>query len=273
MTTKAAFVTAMGGAKRVFGQKKVFTRTAADVLTSVAHGLETGAGPFKVMTAAADAPAGLVAAVRASTFMTGTTMIATDVLNVNLKAYTLIATPAADGDVDLGADDTVTLANITAAINQTRDAAAATYDLDTAPNPDVFAEVTTAARIDIFAKTLDAAIANAIAVSSPDGTMVVDNATLQGGVDGTDYYVIRLTDDTLSLATSKALAQAGTVVAITDAGTGVHKLVPTVDTLAEAMEDVLTNYLTHTGTKSLPAAHNIARFWAAVIDGSSDALV
>jgi len=40
----------------------------------------------------------------------------------------------------------------------------------------------------------------------------------------TDYYVIKLTDDTFKLATSVANAEAGTAVDIGDAGTGVHTI-------------------------------------------------
>lgn len=47
--------------------------------------------------------------------------------------------------------------------------------------------------------------------------------TLPGGLSlATDYYVIRLSDTTFSLATSYANAIAGTAINITDAGTGTH---------------------------------------------------
>ena len=47
--------------------------------------------------------------------------------------------------------------------------------------------------------------------------------TLPGGLAlATDYYVIRLSDTTFSLATSYANAIAGTAINITDAGTGTH---------------------------------------------------
>lgn len=275
MTTKSAFITAMGGAGVPFGPAKVFTRTASDVLTATAHGLETGAGPYKVMTAAADAPAGLVAAVFASTFMTGTTMIATDVLVVDGKSYTIEAAPADDGDVDLGDTDAETAANLAEAINQLLPAAASSYDLDTAPLTSVVAAISgagasgAAAILTLRAATLDATLGNAIEVSSVDGTMIVDNATMENGADGTDYYIIRLTADTFSVATSKANALAGTVVAITDAGTGVHQLVPTVETLAESLEDVVVNFLTYQGARVLPADHNIAKFWQSAIDGTA----
>lgn len=55
--------------------------------------------------------------------------------------------------------------------------------------------------------------------------------TLPAGLSlATNYWVIRLDDDTFSLATSLALALAGTAVDITDAGTGTHTISDTVDT-------------------------------------------
>lgn len=270
MTTKALFITAKGGALMPFGPKTTFVRSSGDILTATAHGLETGAGPYKVMTSNADAPSGLTVARHASTFMTGVSMIATDVFEVGGKSYTLIATPAADGDVDVGADDTVTAANIAAAINQNRDAAATTYDLDTAPLDTVNAHVTGAGILTVFAETLDATIGNAITCSSVDATMTVDNATLENGASGTDYYIIWLSANTFSLATTKALAIAGTAVTLADAGTGVHKLVSTVQTVADALENVVTGHLTAPGKRVFAPVANVASFWASAIRGTED---
>lgn len=273
MTTKALFNTAMGGAKMPFGPPMEFVRSSGNILTAVAHGFLTGAGPFKVMTNNADAPSGLVVAKHAETFMTGTTMIATDVLIAAGKSYTLEAAPAADGDVDVGATDAETAMNIVHAINQKSDGDAARYHEDTVRNPTIRAILESvgaagaAAILVIQAKTLDAAVGNAITLSSVDGTMVVDNATLENGADGTDYFIIRLTANTFSLATTKALAIAGTAQALADAGTGVHTLVPTVETLAEGLDDCLLNFLTHAGARVYPAADNIANFWGAAING------
>ena len=265
MTTKAAFI-ASYGALRQFGEGIEFARTSGNILTSAGHGLQSGAGPYKVMTTSGtDAPSGITAAVRASTFVTGSSVIATDVAVVNGKTYTFIATPAADGDVDVGGADAGTMENFARAINLGPGASTA-YDIDTVGNPDVFAE-SVGDTVVVTAKTLNATVGNAIAVSSPDATLTWDNATLENGATGTDYYVIKLTDDTFSLATTRALALAGTAVTLADAGTGVHTLVATVETVAEAMDDVVTNFLTHPGARVLPAADNIANFWQALIDG------
>lgn len=49
--------------------------------------------------------------------------------------------------------------------------------------------------------------------------------TLPGGLaTATDYYVIKITDTTIQLATSYANAVAGTAINITDAGTGTHTI-------------------------------------------------
>ena len=65
MSTKAAFITAMGGQGLPMGASPAFVRTSGDILTAAAHGLETGAGPFKVLNSNADAPSGIVVAKRA----------------------------------------------------------------------------------------------------------------------------------------------------------------------------------------------------------------
>jgi hypothetical protein len=58
------------------------------------------------------------------------------------------------------------------------------------------------------------------AADQPDGLLLATN-----------YWIIRLDDDTFSFATTLALALAGTAVDIIDAGTGVHTLVDTVSTV------------------------------------------
>ena len=266
MTTKAAFVSAMGGGLIPLGPAKRFTRTSGNILTAAAaHGLQTGAGPFKVMTTSGtDAPAGITAAVKASTFVTGASVIATDAITVGGKTYTFIATPADDGDVDVGGSDAATMENLARAINLGPGAGSA-YDIDTVENTLVTAESVGDTCV-FTAKTLDATIGNAIGVTSPDGTLTIDNATLENGVTGTDYYVIVLSAATFSLATTKANALAGTAVALSDAGTGVHTLVSTCQTMADHLEDIVMN-LTAKGRRSDLASFNIADFWQAAIDG------
>lgn len=276
MTTKALFITAMGGPKMPIGPAREFVRSSGDILTATAHGLETGAGPFKILNSNADAPSGLVAALASTGTLTGVSVIDSDVAVVDGKTYTFIATPAADGDVDVTAVDAHTMANLAQAITQRQPAGSTTYDPATVKNPNVEAEVTSmggsgaSAVLTITAKVLDATLGDAIDIASIDSTITASGATLASGVDGTDYFIIKLTDDTFSLATTRVLAEAGTAVTLADAGTGVNVLQGTVDCFAESMEDVLLKFLTHNGMRSYSAEFNIAKFWETMIVGSAD---
>lgn len=266
MATKADFISSYG-ALRQFGPPKEFVRSSGNILTAAAHGLQTGAGPYKLMTTSGtDLPAPLVAAVRSSATITGAAVIATDACTVDGKTYTFVATPSADGDVDVGGDDATTMNNLAKAINLSPVASSTTYALPTVGSQNVLAEARGAV-VTYYAKTLDATVGDAIAVSDADTTLTTSSATLTGGATGTDYYIIRLSADTFSFATSRANALAGTVVTLTDAGTGVHTLVATIETFAAAMEDMVTNFLTHSGNRVQPPAENIAEFWQSLIDG------
>lgn len=267
MTTKALFITAMGGAKMPFGPSSEFTRTASDVLTLSGHGLETGAGPYKIMTTGTDAPSGLVAAIRSSLIYTPSTDVQDETVTIDGKVYKWRGTPSADGEVDVNASGAIAADNLAAAINLGVGQSAA-YGVSMTGNPNVSA-IAFNSTVKVEAKVLDATIGDAIAVAeTAQGAWAGGGVLLANGVDGTDYYIIRLTDDTFSVATTKVLAKAGTAVSITDAGTGVHMLVPTVETLAEALEDVLVNYLTYAGARVYPAAGNISKFWGTAIDGA-----
>lgn len=61
-----------------------------------------------------------------------------------------------------------------------------------------------------------------------------------GLATGTDYYAIRLSADTYSLATSLANALAGTAITLSDAGTGTHTLDVTASSLSPHAGLVLT---------------------------------
>ncbi len=65
--------------------------------------------------------------------------------------------------------------------------------------------------------------------------------TLPAGLAlATDYYAVRLTANTFSLATSLALALAGTVITTSDAGTGTHTLSDTASTVGPADSFLVT---------------------------------
>ena len=164
MTTKAAFIAAMGGLVPV-GVPITYARTSGNILTATGHGLQTGAGPFKVMTTAGnDPPSGLTAAQLATTFVTAGTVIATDVVVIDGKTYTFIATPAADGDVDVGASDAGSMENLARAVNLGV-GAGSKYDIDMAANSDVTAESVGDTCL-ITSRSLNATLGNAIATTS-----------------------------------------------------------------------------------------------------------
>lgn len=266
MTTKALFETAFGGAKAPFGPVAEFTRTSGNILTATAHGLLTGAGPYKVKTTNADPPSGITAAVHSNLAYTPATDIQDETVTIDGKVYTWRDVPSADGQVDVNAADATAAENLAAAINLGAGASTA-YGVSMTGNPNVEA-VAAGAVVTVSAKTLDATIGDAIVVAEAAAGAWAGGATaLDNGADGVDYFIIRLDANTFSIALTKAAAIAGTVVALADAGTGVHTLVQTVDTLAESLEDVLLNFLTATGARVFPAADNIANFWQAAIDG------
>lgn len=266
MTTKAAFLTAAGGSLMPLGQRKEFVRTSGNILTATAHGLQTGAGPFKIMTTNADAPLNLVAAVHASLAYTPATDIENETITIDGKVYTWKNSPSADGELDVNATAATAAENLANAINLGPGAGTA-YGVSMKGNPRVRAEAQGAACV-VYAKTLDHTVGNAIAVAeAAAGSWAGGGTLLANGASGTSYYIVRLSADTFSLATSKANALAGTVVTIDDAGTGVHMLVPIASTLADAAEDVVVNFLTHVGARTLPASIGVANFWQALIDG------
>lgn len=76
------------------------------------------------------------------------------------------------------------------------------------------------------AATTDICTAAAHGYETGDLVRVSSATTLPAGLSAaTTYYVIKLSADTFSLATTDALATAGTAINITDTGTGVHSVV------------------------------------------------
>ena len=118
--------------------------------------------------------------------------------------------------------------------------------------PEFTVDVSAAGAASITAVNLHAAfpVAGAIADTTftASGATLTDNShglitgdgpvrltttdTLPAGLAlATDYWIIYLSANTYSLATSRALAFAGTAVTTTDAGTGTHTLSDTADTM------------------------------------------
>lgn len=106
------------------------------------------------------------------------TVIATDVVVVGERTYTFVATPAAEGDVDVGASDTVIAASLVLAINGTGTPGATTYFAGTL-QPDGITATSEAGLVTLTAKVAGEA-GNALHLASPDATVTV--VAMQGGV-------------------------------------------------------------------------------------------
>lgn len=93
--------------------------------------------------------------------------------------------------------------------------------------------------------------------------------TLPAGLStGTDYFIVDVDGTKFSLATSLANAMAGTVVEVTDAGTGTHTMRATGAGLANELERVLDFPLTAAGGRVNPKAVNDIKFWEGAIGGA-----
>ena len=100
---------------------------------------------------------------------------------------------------------------------------------------------------------------------------VAGGGVLPTGISAaTDYYIIKVDADSFKLATSKALALAGTVVATTADGTAnaTRLMHSTVQMLANSLEEVL-NQLTRYGYRVNHPDDNKIKFWAAATRGVS----
>lgn len=267
MTTKAEFITAMGGALRPVGDPLQYVRTSGNVLTRAGHNYRTGVGPFKVMGTDNDPPAGLSHARYASAlYLASGAELANETITIDGVVYTFKATAAADGDVAVNAGAAAVALNLARAINASIESGGGNGFTYT-PHPTVKALATNTICV-ALAKTLDADIGNAIVVSeAAAGDWNGAPGTLENGLTGTDYYIVRLTDDTFSLATSKANALAGVVVTLTDAGLGTQYLIKTWETIAETLDECI-GYLTANGVRVQDAAFNTKKFWMSAIDGT-----
>lgn len=87
--------------------------------------------------------------------------------------------------------------------------------------------------------------------------------TLPAGLTAaTNYWVIFVDANTFKLATSKANAEAGTAVTITDNGTGTHSISGVAQGLGDALDDILMEHLTFPGNRAMPKALNEEKFWS-----------
>lgn len=123
------------------------------------------------------------ALIRATGTLTFATVIATDVAVVGGIEYTFIATPGSAYDVDVGADDTASAANLVSAINKDGTGGATTYyETGTVENPAVFAS--SAGVVVTVTSRVPGTIGNGIILNSVDATITASGDTLGDVVAG-----------------------------------------------------------------------------------------
>lgn len=105
------------------------------------------------------------------------------------------------------------------------------------------------------AATTDICTASGHGLQTGDGPVrLASTTTLPGGLAAaTDYYIIRLSANTFSLAATRTAAYAGTAIDVTDTGTGTHTLSDTASTVRPL---IVASYSTNSagaGTNTLAA--------------------
>lgn len=186
MASKSDFLTAFGGATTAVGSTKAFTAAAGNLITLTSHGLGDFTGPVQFAPQGAGVlPGGLSAAT--NYWLLASTANAVQVLTD--AGVPVDLTSVGSGTIDVDG----------AAVNE----AFVDTDVDTTDN-----EITLTGHGAItgygpvqFALTGDAS-------ALPAGLTVL-----------TDYWLIRVDDDTVKVATTFANALAGTAIDITDVGT------------------------------------------------------
>ena len=272
MSTKAGFIAALGGGTVVLSEQAISSvDNTSNQITLVGHGRQTGDGPFRLKpgpTYSDQLPTGLhpqkAGNVRWSLAGVGSDG---DTLRVGGRLYTKVASIAADGDyrvvnafegpnalmdaINGDGDGISTFASATA--NE------AVVALHTGSN--TFTDLR-AKNPGIHGNTLRAVVTSA--------TDTVNNSgEFSGGTDAIDYWIIRVDDDTIQLATSQGNAIAETAVTFSNNGGGSFSLELTVQELADRVENILVNHLTRPGNRVQPSEHNIQLLWAAMVDAVS----
>lgn len=184
--TKADFLTAMGGATTAVGSTKAFTAAAGNLITMSSHGLGDFTGPVQFAPQGAGVlPGGLSA---------GTN-------------YWLLASTANAVQVITAAGLPVDLTSV----------GSGTIDVDGAAVSEAFDD----GDVDITDNEITMTAHGAITGYGPVRfTLTGDASALPAGLAVlTDYWLIRVDDNTVKVATSFANAMAGTAIDITDVGT------------------------------------------------------
>lgn len=186
MATKSDFLTAMGGATTAVGSTKAFTAAAGNLITLTSHGLGDFTGPVQFAPQGAGVlPGGLSAAT--NYWLMSSTTNAVQVLT------------AAGVPVDLTSVGSGTIDVDGAAVNE----AFAAGQVDATDN-----ELTLTAHgaVTGYGPVRFALTGDASALPAPLAVL-------------TDYWLIRVDDNTVKVATSFANAIAGTAIDIEDTGT------------------------------------------------------
>ena len=184
--TKADFLTAMGGATTAVGSTKAFTAAAGNLITMSSHGLGDFTGPVQFAPQGAGVlPGGLVA---------GTN-------------YWLMASTANAVQVISASGAAVDLTSV----------GSGTIDVDGAALTEAFA----AAQVNATSNEITMTAHGAVTGYGPVRfTLTGDASVLPGGLAlSTDYWLIRVSDNVVKVASSFANALAGTAIDITDTGT------------------------------------------------------
>jgi len=186
MASKSDFLTAFGGATTAVGSTKAFTAAAGNRITLTSHGLGDFTGPVQFAPQGGGVlPGGLAASTN----------------------YWLLAVDANNVQVITSAGVVIDLTS----------AGSGTIDVDGAALQEDFA----AAEINTTDNELTLAAHGAITGYGPVRfTLQGDASVLPGGLSlSTDYWLIRVSDNVVKVASSLANAIAGTAIDITSTGT------------------------------------------------------
>jgi hypothetical protein len=184
--TKADWLTAMGGATTAVGSTKAFTAAAGNLITLTSHGLSDFTGPVQFSPQGDGVlPGGLAEATN----------------------YWLLASTA----------NAVQVLDATGAAVDITDAGSGTIDVDGAALQEDF----DGGDVDDTEDTLTLTGHGAITGYGPVRfSLQGDASALPAGLaTGTDYWLIRVDENTVKVASSFANALAGTAIDITDVGT------------------------------------------------------
>ena len=183
-------------------------------------------GPFHMVpenTFLAEVPGGLTPRFGRGVLTLAANVVQDNTVTIAGKEYLFRDAPndSNDGEVDVGADADESISNLVAAITLGAGSGSA-YAADTTLHPTVTAAEGAGDTMNARAKVVGVAGNVATIATLADGDWAA--ATLLGGLDALDYFLVLPATGFISLALSRADALAGTVVDITDQGVGAQAL-------------------------------------------------